>query len=173
MASTQYEIGRIAERCALSGEPLKPGDEYVAALIESEGVEGLERRDYSAKAWEAATPPPRLFACWRATVPEQVKSGKAIIDAASLLGLFETLGESGEAKQAAFRYVLALLLLRKRLLLPAGTRAGTAGLPGALLVRMKGSAPEEPAIEVIDPAMDESTVAEITEQLRGLLRIDA
>lgn len=166
MTQVQYETGRVSERCAHSGELFNPGDAYIAALFENESGDGFERRDYRPDAWERMERRPRLFAHWRGVVATPEKQSKPMIDAASLLGLFEQLGESAAPKQVAFRYVLALILLRKRALAPAGNE------PGALLVRARGAAPEEAPVRVVDPAMDDAMVAEITEQLRVLLRME-
>lgn len=166
MASSQYEIGRVAERCHVSGSPLGPGAAFIAALFETDAG-SLERRDFTPEAWGALAEKKGLFASWKGVVPQPDKPGRTVIDAGSMLGLFEQLGEMDDPKRLAFRYVLALILLRKRMLLPAGMAK-----PGILPVRMRGSSPEDPPIEVIDPAMDESTVLEITEQLRSLLRIE-
>lgn len=171
MAPSSYETGRVADRCSLTGEPLKPGEPFVAALFETESGEGFERRDFTPDAWSSA-PKSGLFATWRGIVADQHKQSRAVIDTDSLLGLFEQLGESDDPKRRAFRYVLALILLRKRALLPSGSQEARGDRPLALFVRLRGTPPDSAPIEVIDPAMDDSAIAEITEQLRTLLRIE-
>lgn len=173
MASTQYEIGRVGECCAASGVALKPGDAFVAALLSDGGDESLVRRDYTPEAWASGPRPAGLFASWTGVVPTAEKSRTAVIDTASLFGLFEQLAETDDPKRLAFRYVLALILLRKRVLTPAGTLGARGDAPAALLVRQRGSNPEEAPMPVVDPQMDDATIGEITEQLRTLLRIDA
>jgi hypothetical protein len=166
-----YEIGRVSAQCAASGRPLVPGEPFVAALVAGEG-ETLERRDYSPEAWASGERPPRLFASWRGVVPDPAAKAPAI-DADAMLGLFESLADADDARHLAFRHVLALILLRKRLLIPAGSRPATANAPAALLVRLRGTPPESAPIAVSDPAMDEATVLDITERLRALLGIEA
>lgn len=172
-AASQYEIGRIGERCAASGVEFKPGDPFVAVLIHAKDTDALERRDYTPAAWSGMARPAGFFASWAGVTPTGEKPRGAVIDTSSLLGLFETLSEAEDPKRLAFRYVLALILLRKRVLLPAGSVGPKGNEPGALLVRVRGSAPEDRPIEVVDPAMDEQTVTEITEELRTLLRIES
>jgi hypothetical protein len=171
MASSSYDTGRVAERCTATKEPFKPGDPFVAALFEMETGEGFERRDFTPAAWESV-PKSGLFASWRGVTPDRRPPARAVIDLESFLGLFEQLGEADDPKHRAFRYVLALILLRKRALLPAGSREARGERPAALLVRLRGTSPESAPIEVIDPSMDESVIAEMTEQLRTLLRIE-
>ncbi|MBL0869789.1 MAG: hypothetical protein IBJ18_04355 [Phycisphaerales bacterium] len=71
-----------------------------------------------------------------------------------------------DAKQRrlALRFVLALLMLRRKLLILETTR------PGLMLVRHKGvpRPPEGPAlIEVIDPGVDEATIVSVISELEG------
>ncbi len=173
MTSAQYETGKVSDHCTATGVALKPGDPFVAALFQPEGEESLTRRDFTPAGWTSQRKPKGLFATWTGVVGAQEKSGRTIIDTASLLGLFDQLADTDDPKRLAFRYVLALILLRKRLLTPMGSRDAKTNQPAALLVRARGSSPEDPPLEVIDPAMDDATIAEITEQLRSLLRIDA
>ncbi|MDX2114365.1 MAG: hypothetical protein SFZ24_01920 [Planctomycetota bacterium] len=169
-----YDIGRMSDRCAATGAALKAGDRYVAALYESPEGEALIRRDYTPEGWESAGERPgALFAHWRGVVPAAEKSDKPVIDAGSLMGLFEQLGEAVEPRQLAFRYVLALIMLRKRMLTSQGMREARGDVPAALLVRVRGAAAEEGPIVVIDPALDEAAIVDLTEQVRTLLRLDA
>ena len=72
---------------------------------------------------------------------------------------------AGAAEQRLrLRYVVCLMLLRRRLLTQEGRKGRV------LLVRHKGTArpPEGPAlIEVVDPDVDEGTLLEILGQLEG------
>lgn len=162
----EFDTGRFTGVCAASGRPIAPGDPYVAALFEVEGPQPLVRRDYLARAWESLPRPPGLFASWRGVARAPRKDGRAPIDADAVMGLFEQLEGASDPKRLAFRFVLALILLRKRLLSPAGSRAG------ALLVRRRGEPADAPPVEVIDPGMDEQTVADITARVRSLLGLD-
>lgn len=167
-----YEIARVAPVCAATGAPLAPGDAFVAALFEAEN-DALERRDYSAGAWNDERPPAGLFAYWKGVVPEPTKSSRLEIPFDSLLDLFEQLEDAEDPRRVAFRYVLALLLARKRLVSIVGERAAQSDSPGALLVRPKGADPAEPPVEVTDPGLDEAALNAVTEQVAEILRLDA
>lgn len=174
--ATTYEFGRRTGVCAATGRPLVPGEHYVAALIEKkpEEGEGLLRADYSEDAWASSPRPEGLFAFWRTTADDSKSDGPKFIDDAALLEMFQQLDGATEPKRVAFRYVLALLLIRKRLLVAAGQRRGV------MLVQEKLSGPgsvaaqaKAPTIEVIDPALDAETVEDVTRQLEAVIRVGA
>jgi hypothetical protein len=176
MTGSTYEFGRRTGVCALSGKAFGPGDSYIAALIEKspEEGEGLDRADYAIDAWESSPRPERLFAFWRATLDEGGENKPTLIDDESLLGLFEQLEGATEPKRLAFRFVLALLLVRKRLLVLAGERKGV------LLVQEKLTGPgsvaaqaKAPVVQVVDPGLDAAAIAEVTEQLESVIRVGA
>jgi hypothetical protein len=177
LSGDSYSISRPTGHCAHTGEPLRPGDRFVAALAERAEEEGFERLDYSAQAWDAGARPERLFGFWRAVMPEADEKPKLFIDDDGLLALFESLldeaDDEGEtaAKRDAFRWVLTLILLRRRLLrqVAASLRDGRR----VLQLRMKGSPPEATPVEVADPGMDEAAAAAAADQLSAVMRGEA
>ena len=158
-------------RCAATGVELVAGEPYIGALCETEEEPGMIRLDYAVSAWEGAPRPARLIAWWRGVVQRDDSKKKPRVDAEGLMGLFEQLGESREARHVAFRYVVALLLVRQRVLTMTGVRESDGG--SVLLVKPRGATPEEPATEVEDPRIDEVMLADITEQMRAALGIEA
>src|SRR5262245_201609 len=114
-----YEISRATGLCAATAKPIAVGQEFIAALVEADdgpGGERLERADYSADAWASGARPARLFGYWRARMESPDAKRKPFIDDAALMDLFEQLGEATEPARLSFRYVLGLMLVRKRLL---------------------------------------------------------
>lgn len=168
-----YETGRPTGVCAATGRPLEIGDRFVAVLVEAVGTAGLNRLDFSQEAWDGGSrpeAPARVFGFWRATVAPSGAKRKQLVDNEALLDLFEQLDAATEPRKLAFRYLLALVLVRKRLLVIEGTR------PGVMLVRQKGAAlpparggDGPPFIEVVDPGMDRQAMEEGTEELAAIL----
>lgn len=176
-----YQIGRQTRLCAATGRALATGEPCVAVLLEGEKSEAPLRLDYSVEAWASGARPPaeRLIGHWRTVVHEGEKKSKPLLDDDALVDLFEQTGEGGGMEVAAggegasagaaeqrlrLRYVVCLMLLRRRLLTQEGRKGRV------LLVRHKGTArpPEGPAlIEVVDPDVDEGTLLEILGQLEG------
>jgi len=176
--SANYSIGSPTRRCAATGRELGTGERFVAALVQHPDADAFERVDFAESAWvEGARPasPLILYGFWRGTVAEPGSKKRLLIDDQSLLELFEQSGEDqgeggpAEKDRLAFRFVLALILLRKRLLVQEGSRRGT------MLVRQRGvpKPPEGPAlVEVEDPGLDEQAIARVTERLGAVLSGD-
>lgn len=173
MASSGFELGRRSEHCGITNALLRPGDHVVTALFEREGDEGLERRDYLQSAWNDGPRPRGVFAFWRGVVPDPTAKPRTLIDSESVMSIFESLADDDDSKRQLFRYLLALVLVRKRMLSVVDSRPGENNRGSVMYVRPRGAPPESAPIEVIDPGVDESSVADATEQLEAVLRSDA
>lgn len=106
-----FDLQHNTRHCAATGRELRPGETYFTVLRKA-GAE-VERADYSTEAWTG--PPEVCLAWWKSQLPlttENKKPHWAPNDV--MLHLFETLAEQPE--QADMRYVLTLLLIRRRLL---------------------------------------------------------
>lgn len=177
MASSNYEVGRLSQRCAATGVELKPGDAFIAALCESEGPRedqgtepALVRHDFCPAAWEAGPALPgnaRLFAFWRGVVPESDQPARPAFDAAALLDLFEQLADSTEPRRLALRHLLALMLVRKRALQIVSRREGV-----TMMRHRVTDGAEAELIEVADPPLDGETLAQVTGELAAVLGLD-
>lgn len=115
---TDYEIQPLSLRCALTGRELKAGEFYYSALRES--PQGFVRQDYCVEAW--AGPPEGVIGFWRSKVPEASATKRTqIVDDSVVLEFFHRLDGEQEAYKINFRYILALLLMRRKVLKLAGT----------------------------------------------------
>src|SRR5215472_12455874 len=72
----------------------------------------LLRRDYAAEAWQG--PPPGAFSFWCGRVPAAEQGRKLRIDDDLLADCFQRLEGQTEPAQVNFRYVVALLLMRRK-----------------------------------------------------------
>lgn len=104
----EYEIQACTRRCAATGRELSPGEEYYSALV-SEG-EGWRRLDFAAEAWHG--PPPEAVGWWKSQRPDARRARWAPNDV--LLEFFDRL--EGQAESQDLRYVLALFLVRRRVM---------------------------------------------------------
>jgi len=107
---TDYEIQGPTRVCAASGRQLQPGDRFYGVLVEEGGK--LVRTDYAAEAW--AGPPNQHIAYWVGRVPPADKPHRPIVNDDLLLDCFTRLTDSGDPDGLNFRYVAALLLMRRK-----------------------------------------------------------
>lgn len=174
LSGMSFEIAKCTGVCAASGKKIEPGDKYIAALVEREGDESLERLDYSHGEWKRGSRPARplkLFASWTTTMPTGKSKKQALIDDEALVELLDQLDGVEEPKRVSFRYVLALLLIRKRVLKYEETRRDhTGGRPVMVVKRATGMrAAGSAEWEVVDPGMDEQAIADAIEQVGGVM----
>ena len=174
--SQDYPIGKGTGVCAATGRRLGVGESFVASLVESDDSDELQRIDFSADAWDDGARPRRLFGFWRGVVPAPDARKHVLIDDDALLDLFEQLASATDDRRVAFRFVLCLTLVRKRLIVCESTRAPRAGEPGVMLVRRKGDPrpPDGPAfIEVIDPGMTDEAIDDVIQQFEAVMAGDS
>lgn len=172
--SIGYDIGRFTGACAATGEALPPGTPCVAALCELPDQPGFARRDYSVAAWQAGHRPPGLFSFWRTVAPSPDAPRRLLIDDQSLLDIFLRLEQDPRPERQAFRFVLALILLRRRMLRSVGREQVRAGDPAAAdadaprevwLLQPRGAIEGAPPLRVLDPRLTEADLTTIAEQL--------
>ena len=161
-------ISRPTGVCASTGESLSPNALAIATICEREEDEGFDRFDFSISAWEKGDRPERLFSNWRYTVPEAGKKPDIQIDDTVLVDLFERLANDERPQRIAFRYILALVLLRKRKLQLVGREEFEGG--ELWLLRFKGI--DGDPIEVKNPGIEEEEIQNLSEQLGEILQGD-
>jgi hypothetical protein len=105
-----YQIQPNTRRCAVSGRELRPGEKFVSVLLEEGGK--LVRRDYGGDAWPG--PPEGTIGFWSGRVPASEQSRRPRIDDDLLADCFLRLEGQAEPAQLNFRYVVALLLMRRK-----------------------------------------------------------
>ena len=161
-------VSRPTGICNATGESLIPQAFAMAALCEREEDEGFNRFDYSIDAWEQGERPERLFSNWRYTVPEAGEKHDIQIDDTVLVDLFERLADDERPQRIAFRYILALVLLRKRKLQLVGREECEDG--EFWLLRFKGT--DGDPIQVKNPGIAEEEIQDLSEQLGEILQGD-
>ena len=93
-----------------------------------------------------------------------------MVDDEVLRDLFERLASDERPQRIAFRFVLALILMRKRYLKFVGRQAVEGEETERWLMRHKGAEPNDPPVEVINPHLSDDDVRDLTEQLSEILQ---
>ncbi len=175
--SNPYQVSRPTRQCASTGRAIESGERYIATLVEIPGEEDFSRMDFCESAWIAGARPASpnmLFGFWRSVLDDDTRPERPLLDDDELIDLFEQLSETEDPKRLAFRYLLALALIRKRLLTyeggqPANIRAGT---PGLMRVRRRGQEAGEVST-VIDPGMTVEAIDAATELIGQIMTLEA
>ena len=107
--------------CTTTGREFTPGQWYYSALV-SEGAE-LKRYDYSIDAWQG--PPPGTIGHWKSQVPDKTNRGKHRAPNDVILHFFDELAQQPDKQD--MRYVLTLLLIRRRVFKLEEEKARSAG----------------------------------------------
>jgi hypothetical protein len=165
--SPALQVPRPHGVCAVSGRAIVPGERFMAAVRET--ATGLARVDVAAEHWDAFDKAD-LLGYWQTVMPEPEQKKKVFVDDEVLCTLFERLADAPEPAKVAFRFVLGLILMRKRLVLYDSTRhdpaAEGAEARDVWTVRMKG---RTDTLDLIDPKLDESRMTEVSQQLGEIL----
>jgi hypothetical protein len=107
---TDYQIDANSCRCAASGRALRAGERVYTVLLDEGGK--FVRRDFGAESWQG--PPANAFSFWAGRVPARDDQRRPPIDDELLLQCFHRLAGETEPRRINFRYVVALLLMRRK-----------------------------------------------------------
>lgn len=145
--------------CARTGRSFAAGDPMVSALVRDGGT--LERIDCHAGSWDG--PPSGTLAWWRSRYAPTEAAGPTLAPADVLLDVLEELESRPE--EVALRYLVALQLVRRRVLRVVDTTAAEAGREQLVLACRKRQS--EYRVAVV--AAQEATAEGVEERLHALL----
>jgi hypothetical protein len=160
---TDYQIQAITRRCTATGRELRPGEKYFTALLDVDGK--FIRQDYSSEAWQG--PPEGVFSFWMGRVPAQEESRRPRIDDDLLFDCFQRLEGQAEPEKVNFRYVIALLLMRrKRFKFEEARKEG-----GQEVLRVR-CAKTKNVYQAVNPGLTEEAMAAVQEEVFKVLGWD-
>jgi len=154
-----YEIHRTLRRCATCQRELAEGEEFYSALV-PHGRQ-VERQDHCPACWHGA--PEKAVGWWKSHVPHRDAPKTRLAPNDVLLGYFQQL--EGNREMADTAYVLALLLVRRRVLRVEETLTDAAGREVLVLYCSRDESTHR--ISAVVPS--DQRVAEIQQQLAQLL----
>jgi len=159
----EWEINKPLGQCWGSGTKIEYGQEYFGALVETE--EGLQRRDYCAEYWQNEKPD--VFCFWKTKFPNPDQKKQIFVDDDMLMAFFERLEKETEPEKINFRFVLALILMRKRRLKYDETKIED----GNEIWRLRIVGDKQIA-EVVNPHLDEEQIEQLSSQIGQILQTD-
>lgn len=158
-----YEVQRCTRHCAASGRELQPGEVFYSTLI-ADGAQ-VVRHDYGPEAWQG--PPEGVLGWWKSIMPQ--RNAKKLHWAPNdvMLELLESL--ESQPDKLDMRYVLALLLIRRRVVRLEETETDESGREVSVLYCPR----RETTYRVVTAMPGDERTAEIQEELARLLFADA
>lgn len=162
--STDWAMPRRADACTGCQHPFAVGETFHAYLYES--AEGYARLDFCG----GCTPPPDRapVGSWKTRRSEPVPRSARTFDRRAVYEVFEQLEDSQDARRAQFRFVLALLLWRKKTLRLERTRNDGDGEVWEFVHAAAGT-----LHQVRRPELGEEQLEQLSAQLEQLLTGDA
>ncbi len=158
---TDFEIGRSGGKCHGCQQALPEESDFHSAIFES--AAGFERRDFCGACWQG--PPADSFCQFRTRLHTRQARQRVLVDDNVLLDFFQRLGEHGDDPvKRDFRFVLSLILLRKRLLKFDRTIRDSRGDAWQVRLVRDGS-----LHQVIDPQLDEARIQLLSSELGVIL----
>ena len=157
-----WNIRMRAEACDASGKPFAEGEVFHTALYR-EG-EGFLRRDLCEEAWSGLAADPQAappFSSWRSKFEPPAPPAPEALPKDDAEGMLRRLLESNDPAHANTRYLLAVMLERKRILRPQPSEEAT------LLVYEHSKTGE--TFLITDPRLSLADLAAVQEEVSTLL----
>jgi hypothetical protein len=108
-----------------------------------------------------------MFSAWQTQVPAKEQKKKLLVDDDVLVDFFDRLEGAADELKVNFRYILALVLMRKKVLKFIDVRRTDE--TEVLVLRMRG---EKTDVEVVNPGLDEEKIARVTEEVGKILNVE-
>ena len=174
MAADKWDLEKGAGACASCGREFAPGDARLSGLYAEEGA--LVRRDYCEGCWGERTP--GEFSFWQTVVPEpeEVENKKRrlskLIDADTLFDILRDTPDSTDPQKTRFRFVIALMLMRRRKLKLVSIARRKApdgsGMRDALVLKRTGRGQKQ-TFDIADVKMSEEEMISAQDEVGALL----
>jgi len=160
----EWEIQKTLGSCFGSGREFAEEEEYFASLVECE--EGLERRDFCQEYWDQQQP--EVYCFWKTRLASGGKKKQIFVDDEMLFSFFNRLAEEEEPEKVKFRFVLTLILMRKKKLKYDSMREDN----GEEIWRLRVVGGDRQYVEVLNPHLDEASIEQLSSQVGQILQVE-
>ena len=161
--TTDWDVQRTQGQCAETGRTIEENEEFFSVLFEQ--GESFRRADYCLEAWTG--PPPDSFCHYKTRIPQRHKKKQLLVDNEMLRSFFERLADEGQPIRVQFRFVVALILMRKRLLKLEGSTA----VDGVETWEMKFT-DDHSMHQVVNPRLGDDEIQSVSGELNAILHSD-
>lgn len=118
-----WSIRTRSHHCSLSERPFVEGEVFHTAIYFDAETSGYLRRDVALDVWKQEISERKPIAYWKTTyTPNIVEAKPEVTSKESAMALLQRFIEEDEPATENARYILALMLERKRILAPTATK---------------------------------------------------
>ncbi|MGY8643328.1 MAG: hypothetical protein ACKVJU_19815, partial [Verrucomicrobiales bacterium] len=120
-----WKITSRGTHCAHTETPFEDGDKFFTCIFDDPESDGFIRRDFLAASWKEIEPTLKVrpFSFWKSTfkVPVVVEKNE-VLEKNSAEGMLRKMVEADEPRTENARFILALMLERKKTLIPTAEK---------------------------------------------------
>ena len=167
MAENPWKFSKPAPACCQCVTPFATGEHYYSALVQQPEPEGLTRKDYCTRCFDEKRPAD-VFYFWKTSLntPEEVQARRRPpVDIDYVFEFFRRLDGDPTPQRIAFRYILALMLTRQKMLVFETKKKDNAGQNVQVYREKRGGQTHS----VIEPILSEEEIASVSTELGVLL----
>lgn len=162
-----FKIGRRGGTCAACAAALTPGASASSALYREPagGATAFSRKDFCAACFDDAAKRGEPFSWWTSVVPTPQEK-KAVFDVGVAREFLVRLLREDAPERASLRYLLALLLMRKK-----AVKVGDQFVKDGVDVMVLSVPPDEAVFEVPCLEIDEAEATKLRDELGRLFAL--
>jgi hypothetical protein len=169
----EWKIAKPGAACSLCNAPFvsavpeneQPPVNYYSVLLQK--PEGLVRQDFCLNCFKDKRPAD-VYYFWKAVPPSRDPAAarkQPVVDVEYVLEFFKRLEGDPTPQRIAFRYILALMLTRKKLLIAEGKGGSENGMDVQLFREKRGSQSHR----VLSPELNQDEITAVSAELGELL----
>jgi hypothetical protein len=165
----EWKIAKPSASCSACGASFaapegEAAPNYFSALLQK--PEGLQRQDFCQNCFKDKRPAD-VYYFWKAVPPSQDNTARRapVVDVEYVLDFFKRLDGDPSPQRVAFRYILALMLSRKKLLIAEGKGGTENGMDVQLFREKRGGGTHR----VLAPELNQDEIAAVSAELGVLL----
>lgn len=161
----QWNIRSRAHQCAVTERPFEDGERHYTAIYIDPETGGYLRRDVSMAGWDHELAERQPFSFWKSVyVKATPEERPEIAPKESAMALLQRMIEEDESYTENARYILALMLERKRVLSPTAVKETEQGRMLFYENKKTGD-----AFIIRDPELRLDEIANVQEEVANLL----
>lgn len=161
--TAEWTIQGRAEKCAVTGEPFQDGEYFYTLLFDDPA--GYRREDLSEAAWKERNDNRQPFSFWRSKYEAPPPVAPETLAKQTAEDLLRRYMEENSVQHAAARYLLAVMLERKKMLKEVEVKRAV----GGALTRIYEHTKTGEVFVVPDPELRLDQIEQVQQEVASLL----